>query len=54
MEELPSRCHCGKRVKVLWSGPLGPDSRPVLLVCRTGACDLRVPIPASAVQILEP
>lgn len=32
-EQLRSVCDCGRRVRVLWSGPLSSDSRPVLLVC---------------------
>jgi hypothetical protein len=32
-EKLRSTCDCGRRVRVLWSGPLSADSRPVLLVC---------------------
>lgn len=53
--ELPSTCHCGRRVRVLWSGPIGPDSRPVLLVCGRHwhpdhRCDLRVPIPEDSID----
>lgn len=52
MSELPSRCRCTVRVRVLWSGPLNEHSRPVQLVCGwhpRRRCDLQVPIPASAV-----
>ncbi len=33
MTTLRSRCDCGKRVRILWSTPIGPDSYPFLLVC---------------------
>jgi hypothetical protein len=46
---LPTHCRCTRRVKVLWSYPLGPSSRPSVLVCRTGECGLNVPIPDSAI-----
>lgn len=52
MAELRSTCDCGKRVRVLWSGPLSPESRPVLLVCGyhpERRCDFRQVIPEDKV-----
>lgn len=50
--KLPSHCHCGQKVRVLWSGPIGAASRPALLVCRHDPprCALRVEVPPEAVQ----
>jgi hypothetical protein len=51
-EDLPSRCLCDRRVRVLWSSPMDENSRPVLLVCGwhpERRCDLNQPIPAEKV-----
>jgi hypothetical protein len=51
-EALHSRCFCGRRVRVLWSGPVDQSSRPVLLVCGwypQRRCDFNQPIPAEKV-----
>lgn len=40
-ERLRPTCDCGTRVKILWSSPLSPMSRPFLLVCRQNRCDFR-------------
>lgn len=50
--ELPSRCPiCDTGVGLVWSGPLGPESRPVLLRCRSEPpCGWELPVPESAVE----
>jgi hypothetical protein len=55
-ELLRSFCDCGRHVRVLWSAPLGPTSRPVLLVCGyhpDRRCDFAQIIPESAVDVLD-
>lgn len=54
--KLPSTCECGRRVRVLWSGPAGVGSRPVLLTCGWYPelrCTMRIPVPANAITTLE-
>lgn len=53
MTELRPLCDCGKRVRVLWSGPINEDSRPVQLVCGNARedCGFRQDIPEDAVQM---
>lgn len=49
---LASTCECGRRVRVLWSGPLSTTSRPVLLVCGwhpKPRCGFSQPIPQDKV-----
>ncbi len=56
MDPLPSICMCGRGTRILWSGPLGPDSVPVLLVCGSypePGCDLRMPIPAESLSPVD-
>jgi hypothetical protein len=54
---LRTHCDCGVRVRVLWSGPIGPDSRPILLVCGhhpRSPCEFRQVIPEAAVIVDQP
>lgn len=54
-EPLRPTCDCGCRVRVLWSGPIGPDSRPILLVCGwhpNRRCEFRQPIPPEKVTTI--
>jgi hypothetical protein len=54
-EALRSHCDCGRRARVLWSGPIDEHSRPVLLVCGwhpEPRCQLHQPIPAEKVTFL--
>jgi hypothetical protein len=55
MSILRPHCDCGKRVRVLWNGPISEDSRPVLLVCgyHPERCGFRQEIPKSDVTIVE-
>jgi hypothetical protein len=45
--DLRPRCDCQRRARVLWSGPIGPDSRPAVLVCghKPARCFFRQHIP---------
>lgn len=50
---LQPNCDCGCRVRVLWSGPISSNSRPVLLVCGwhpQRRCEFRQAIPAEKVN----
>jgi len=53
---LPSRCLCGRRVRVLWFGPISPSSRPLLLVCGyypRSRCTFRRSIPDDAIETVN-
>lgn len=55
MTELRSTCDCQRLARILWSQPLGPESRPVLLVCGywpRPRCTFRQGIPESAVTVI--